>query len=76
MMRRVILVIPAAVCFRRLPAFWQLSVSAHFPGRPAAAGPAEGHHRDLAVVEQVFADWTDGPMAHLPSVIGAVNSQG
>jgi hypothetical protein len=30
MMRRVILVIPAAVCFRRLPAFWQLSASMHF----------------------------------------------
>ena len=39
-MRRVILVIPAAVCFRRLPTFWQLSTSAHFLwGRPAAAGP-------------------------------------
>jgi hypothetical protein len=28
---------------------------------------AEGDHRDHAVVEQVFADWTDGPLAHLPS---------
>ena len=27
---------------------------------------AEGHHRDHAVVEQVFADWTDGA-GHLPS---------
>ncbi len=25
------------------------------------------HHRDHAQVEQVLADWTDGPMAHLPS---------
>jgi hypothetical protein len=42
MMRRVILVIPAAVCFRRFPAFWQLSASAHFLwGRPASAGPGE-----------------------------------
>jgi hypothetical protein len=29
--------------------------------------PAEEQHRDHAVVEQVFADWTDGPLAHLPT---------
>jgi hypothetical protein len=28
---------------------------------------AEAQHRDHAVIEQVFADWTSGPMAHLPS---------
>ena len=28
---------------------------------------AEGQHRDHAIVEQVFADWSDGPLAHLPS---------
>jgi Transposase DDE domain group 1 len=28
---------------------------------------AEEQHRDHAIVEQVFADWTDGPLAHLPS---------
>jgi hypothetical protein len=28
---------------------------------------AEEQHRDHAVVEQVFADWYDGPLAHLPS---------
>lgn len=28
---------------------------------------AEEHHRDHAIVEQVFADWYDGPLAHLPS---------
>jgi hypothetical protein len=27
---------------------------------------AEDQHRDHAVVEQVFADWRDGPLAHLP----------
>jgi hypothetical protein len=26
------------------------------------------------VVEQVFADWTDGPMAHLPSGSFAANA--
>ena len=25
------------------------------------------HHRDHAQVEQVFADWASGPLAHLPS---------
>lgn len=28
---------------------------------------AEGQHRDHAIVEQVFADLYDGPLAHLPS---------
>ena len=28
---------------------------------------AEEQHRDHAVIEQAFADWTDGPMAYLPS---------
>jgi hypothetical protein len=28
---------------------------------------AEGQHRDHAIVEQAFADWYDGPLAHLPS---------
>ena len=28
---------------------------------------AEAHHRDHAIVEQVFADLVSGPVAHLPS---------
>jgi hypothetical protein len=28
---------------------------------------AEEHHRGHAQAEQVFADWTGGPLAHLPS---------
>ena len=28
---------------------------------------AEQQHRHHAVVEQVLADWSDGPLAHLPS---------
>ena len=28
---------------------------------------AEAQHRDHAIVEQVFADLTSGPLAHLPS---------
>src|SRR6516164_3930093 len=37
-----------------------------FTDSPFQLAPAEEQHRDHAVVEQVFADWTDGPMAHLP----------
>jgi len=35
---------------------------------------AEGQHRDHAVVEQVFADVTSGPLAHLPSGVFAANA--
>ena len=38
-----------------------------FTDTPFVMLQAEGDHRDHAVVEQVFADWTDGPLAHLPS---------
>ena len=30
---------------------------------------AEEQHRDHAIVEQVFADWNDGRLAHLPYVL-------
>jgi hypothetical protein len=35
---------------------------------------AEGQHRDHAVVEQVFADVTSGPLAHMPSGVFAANA--
>jgi hypothetical protein len=38
-----------------------------FTDSPFAIIQAEEHHRGHAQVEQVFADWTDGPLAHLPS---------
>jgi len=38
-----------------------------FTDSPFQTLQAEAHHRDHAVVEQVLADWTDGPMAHMPS---------
>jgi len=38
-----------------------------FTDSPFVTLQAEEHHRDHAQVEQVFADWTDGPLAHLPS---------
>jgi Transposase DDE domain group 1 len=38
-----------------------------FTDSPFALLQAEEQHRDHAQVEQVLADWTDGPLAHLPS---------
>jgi len=38
-----------------------------FTDSPFETLQAEAQHRDHAVVEQVLADWTDGPMAHMPS---------
>jgi hypothetical protein len=38
-----------------------------FTDSPFTLLQAEEQHRDHAVIEQVFADWTDGPLAHLPS---------
>jgi hypothetical protein len=38
-----------------------------FTDSPVELVQAEGQHRDHAIVEQVFADGTDGPLAHLPS---------
>jgi hypothetical protein len=38
-----------------------------FTNSPFALIQAEEQHRDHAQAEQVFADWADGPLAHLPS---------
>jgi Transposase DDE domain group 1 len=38
-----------------------------FTGSPFQMIQAEEQHRDHAIVEQVFADLTSGPLAHLPS---------
>jgi hypothetical protein len=45
-----------------------------FTDSPFELVQAEGQHRDHAVVEQVFADWVDGPLAHLPSGVFAANA--
>jgi hypothetical protein len=37
-----------------------------FTDSPSGLVQAEEQHRDHAIVEQAFADWTDGPLAHLP----------
>lgn len=38
-----------------------------FTDSPFRLIQAEEQHRDHAICEQVFADWNDGPLAHLPS---------
>ena len=38
-----------------------------FTDSPFETIQAEAQHRDHAIVEQVFADLTSGPLAHLPS---------
>src|SRR5271157_2458545 len=45
-----------------------------FTDSPFELLQAEGQHRDHAIVEQVFADVTDGPLAHLPSGSFAANA--
>jgi hypothetical protein len=45
-----------------------------FTDSPFATLQAEGQHRDHAIIEQVFADCYDGPLAHLPSGKFAANA--
>ena len=45
-----------------------------FTDSPFELLQAEGQHRDHAIVEQVFADVTDGPLAHMPSGSFAANA--
>ena len=45
-----------------------------FTDSPFELIQAEGQHRDHAIVEQVFADVTSGPLAHLPSGAFAANA--
>jgi hypothetical protein len=45
-----------------------------FTDSPFELIQAEGQHRDHAVVEQVFADVTSGPLAHMPSGLFAANA--
>ena len=45
-----------------------------FTGSPFELVQAEGQHRGHAIVEQVFADVTSGPLAHMPSGVFAANA--
>jgi Transposase DDE domain group 1 len=45
-----------------------------FTDSPVELVQAEEQHRDHAIVEQVFADWCDGPLAHLPSGVFPANA--
>ena len=45
-----------------------------FTDSPFELIQAEGQHRDHAIVEQVSADVTSGPLAHMPSGVFAANA--
>jgi DDE family transposase len=45
-----------------------------FTDSPFVLVQAEGQHRDHAIVEQVFADVSSGPLAHMPSGVFAANA--
>jgi hypothetical protein len=45
-----------------------------FTDSPFELVQAEGQHRDHAIVEQVFADITSGPLAHMPSGVFTANA--
>lgn len=45
-----------------------------FTDSPFETVQSEEQHRDHAVVEQVFADITSGPLAHIPSGVFAANA--
>jgi len=45
-----------------------------FTDSPVELVQAEEQHRDHTIVEQVFADRTDGPLAHLPSGVFPANA--
>ena len=45
-----------------------------FTDSPFVLVQAESQHRGHAIVEQVFADVTSGPLAHLPSGVFAANA--
>jgi len=55
----------AAAAQGELFAAWRYH--AVFTDSPFVTLQAEEHHRGHAQAEQVFADWSDGPLAHLPS---------
>src|SRR5215469_11715127 len=55
----------AGECQDELFTIWRYH--AVFTVSPFETLQAEEQHRDHAVVEQVLADWTDGPIAHMPS---------
>jgi Transposase DDE domain group 1 len=45
-----------------------------FTDSPFELIQAEGQHRDHAIIEQVFADVTSGPLAHMPSGVFTANA--
>jgi hypothetical protein len=65
--RRVKRLNPKAAAQGRGELFATYRYHAVFTDSPFQLTQAESHHRGHAVIEQVFADLIDGPLAHLPS---------
>jgi Transposase DDE domain group 1 len=65
--RRVRDLNPKAVAAGQDELFPAWRYHAVFTDSPFVMLQAEAQHRGHAQAEQVFADWTDGPLAHLPS---------
>ena len=70
--RRQLPVRPAGTGQDELFPVWRHHVV--FTDSPFELIQAERQHRDQAVVEQVFADVTSGPLAHMPSGVFAANA--
>lgn len=65
--RRVKRLNPKATAQGQHELFATYRYHATFTDSPFQLRQAESHHRGHAVIEQVFADLIDGPLAHLPS---------
>ena len=73
-MRRVRDLSPRAAAAAQGELFPAWRYHAVFTDSPFTLLQAEAQHRDHAVIEQVFADLTDGPLAHAPSGLFAANA--
>lgn len=72
--RRVRRLNPKAIPQGQHELFATYRYHATFTEGPFPLTQAESHHRGHAVIEQVFADLIDGPLAHLPSAAFPANA--
>jgi hypothetical protein len=72
--RRVIRLNPKAAAAGQGELFSTYRYHAVFTDSPFQLTQAESHHRGHAIIEQLFADVIDGPLAHLPSAAFNANA--
>jgi hypothetical protein len=72
--RRVKRLNPKATAQGQHELFATYRYHAVFTDSPFELTQAESHHRGHAIIEQVFADLIDGPLAHLPSASFPANA--